>query len=121
MTKGLPSAKVIGRIGIDVAKSKPKVVYAFIDNYGKGDPAPRVRSIPPGARSLSIIGNEVYRSDDKGATWKLVSGQDRRASIRTAAGRTHVYAQNVDRYAWVFGNIRVDPTDENIFMCWRSA
>jgi len=52
LTAGLPR-NLIGKIDLDVARSKPSVVYALIE-------AP---------------GNEggAYRSDDSGATWTLVS------------------------------------------------
>ena len=33
LTNGLPPGNVVGRIGIAIAASNPKVVYAFIDNY----------------------------------------------------------------------------------------
>jgi hypothetical protein len=107
LTSGLPPANVLGRIGVAVAASNPNVVYAFVDNYdcvtqpaapaaggrgGGGNPGGSAARCP-------IKGNEVYRSNDKGATWTLVSG----TAVRMA-GNT---------YAWVFGNIRVNPTDEN--------
>jgi photosystem II stability/assembly factor-like uncharacterized protein len=57
LTKGLPTVKEgLGRIGIAVAPSAPKCLYAMVD-------APR-----PGG---------VYRSDDAGETWQHTSG-DRR-------------------------------------------
>ena len=106
LTNGLPAANVLGRIGIAVAKSKPNVVYAFVDNYDK-DTTLRAGAVNPSGRgdSLGIKGNEVYRSDDKGATWRLVSGQD-------DAQRAYMRGMS-NTYAWVFGNVSVDPTDEN--------
>jgi photosystem II stability/assembly factor-like uncharacterized protein len=106
LTNGLPPANVLGRIGVAVAASNPKVVYAFVDNYEMDTQAPAGGRNPGGrAAGRSIKGNEVYRSDDKGATWRLVSGQSdaQRAFMRGMSAS----------YAWVFGNIRVDPTDEN--------
>jgi photosystem II stability/assembly factor-like uncharacterized protein len=108
LTAGLPPAKVAGRIGLAVAPSNPKVVYAFYDNYGCDTlPAGDGRGRNPGgsAASCPIVGNEIYRSNDKGATWTLMSGQ-------TPEQRTYVKGMS-NTYAWVFGNIRVDPTDEN--------
>jgi len=106
LTNGLPPAKVTGRVGVAVAPSNPKVVYAFFDNYECDAQAPAGGRNPGGrGTTCAIKGNEVYRSDDKGATWKLVSGQDE-------AQRTFMKAMS-NTYAWVFGNIRVDPTDEN--------
>jgi len=118
LTNGLPASNVSGRIGLAVAASNPNVVYAFYDNYecdtrameeakaaaaaGRGG-----RGANPGgsAANCPIKGNEVYRSNDKGASWTLVSGQgdEQRAFMRSMS----------NTYAWVFGNIRVDPTDEN--------
>ncbi len=109
LTAGLPPSNVLGRIGIAVAPSNPNVVYGYIDNYDC-DTIPVAadgRGQNPGgsAARCNIKGNEVYRSNDKGATWTRVSGQDEEQ-------RLFVKAMGAS-YAWVFGNIRVDPTDEN--------
>jgi photosystem II stability/assembly factor-like uncharacterized protein len=57
LTKGLPTAaEGLGRIGIDVAPSDPKRLYAMVD-------APRLGG--------------VYRSDDAGESWKRVSSERR--------------------------------------------
>jgi photosystem II stability/assembly factor-like uncharacterized protein len=106
LTNGLPPPNVTGRVGLSIARSNPNVVYAFIDNYDC-DTQVVAGGRNPGGRgtTCSIKGNEVYRSNDKGASWKLVSGQD-------DAQRTFMKGMS-GTYAWVFGNIRVDPTDEN--------
>ena len=108
LTRGLPAPNVTGRIGLAVAASNPNVVYAFYDNYDCDTLAvPGGRGGNPGgsAARCPIKGNEVYRSNDKGASWTLVSGQ-------TDEQRTFMKGMS-NTYAWVFGNIRVDPTDEN--------
>jgi photosystem II stability/assembly factor-like uncharacterized protein len=111
LTNGLPPSNKSGRIGVAVAPSNPNVVYAFYDNYECDTRAPSAdaqgRGANPGgsAARCPIIGNQVYRSNDKGASWTLVSGQ-------TDAQRTYMKGMS-NTYAWVFGNIRVDPTDEN--------
>lgn len=100
---GLPPAKYRGRIGIDVARSNPDVVYAFIDHYEvvkkntKGEDADSY-----GRPKMGVIrGATVYRSDDKGETWCQVS-------------ETNRYMENISAtYGWVFGQMRVDPNDEN--------
>lgn len=106
LKSGLPPGEVTGRIGIDIARSKPNVIYAFIDNYDRGDKAPPNTFNPYGiAIDYYPKGNEVYRSDDKGATWRMTSGQDdaTRAAMRGLSSS----------YGWVFSNMRVDPSDEN--------
>ena len=108
LTNGLPAPNVSGRIGVAVAASNPNVVYAFYDNYTcDTQPTTGGRGANPGgsAAACPIKGNEVYRSNDKGASWTLVSGQnDEQRAFMKGMSNT---------YAWVFGNIRVDPTDEN--------
>jgi photosystem II stability/assembly factor-like uncharacterized protein len=109
LTNGLPPPNKSGRIGVAIAASNPNVVYAFYDNY-ECDPRAadaQGRGANPGgsAARCAIKGNEVYRSNDKGATWTLVSGQ-------TPEQKTFMKGMS-NTYAWVFGNIRVDPTDEN--------
>jgi photosystem II stability/assembly factor-like uncharacterized protein len=103
---GLPPGRSLGRVGLDIAQSNPKVVYAFVDNYAQGDKAPPNTRNPYGVLiDYYPIGNEVYRSDDKGATWVKKSGQDDQQKL---------YMRNLSSsYGWVFGNIRVDPRDEN--------
>lgn len=99
---GLPPAKSRGRIGIDICKSKPNVLYAFIDNYetakkwGKGETDSYGR--PRGDR---IKGATVFRTDDSGKTWRQVS-------------ENNDYMLDISAtYGWVFGQIRVDPVNEN--------
>jgi photosystem II stability/assembly factor-like uncharacterized protein len=100
---GLPAAQFRGRIGIDVARSNPAVLYAFVDNYEPGRPAKE------GERDAytrpifepRIKAAEVYRTDDKGRTWRKVTESN------------EFMLSHSGTYGWVFGQIRVDPTDEN--------
>ncbi|MDW7760354.1 MAG: hypothetical protein SCM96_06935 [Acidobacteriota bacterium] len=100
LTNGLPDMKLTGRIGIDIARSNPNVLYAYIDNHNPGrlpkegerDAYGRLRT------GRVLVGPEVYRSDDKGESWRKVSPD------LEGAGAT---------YGWVFGQIRVDPNDED--------
>jgi photosystem II stability/assembly factor-like uncharacterized protein len=72
LTNGLP--KLIGRIGIRVAPSNPNVVYAIMEAKD----------------------GTLYRSDDRGETFKMVSKQD-----------------SIVSRGFYYTTIRVDPTNEN--------
>ena len=61
---GLPGGPYIGRIGLAVAPSAPQIVYAFLANQ-----TPIEETGPQGKRTAPA-GPEVYRSDDRGATWR---------------------------------------------------
>ena len=81
LTKGLPdfSKGECERVGLDICLSKPNVVYTLINSKGA----------------------YLYRSDDQGATWKPVEGNDQIKRIFPG-------------YGWVFGQVRVDPADPDI-------
>jgi len=102
-TKGLPDLKLTGRIGLDIARSNPNVIYAFIDNHNPGRmPEKGERDSYGRLKTGRVIkGAEVYRSDDKGETWRKVSPDNR---MMEGFGGT---------YGWVFGQMCVDPNDEN--------
>jgi photosystem II stability/assembly factor-like uncharacterized protein len=71
VNQGLPAPEFRGRIGIDIARSKPDTLYAYVDNYEEG------RGAQPSPDNNNFMLNH--------------SGT----------------------YGWVFGQIRVDPADEN--------
>jgi photosystem II stability/assembly factor-like uncharacterized protein len=99
---GLPAAQFRGRIGIDISRSTPSVLYAFVDNYEPGRPA-REGERDAYSRPIQeprIKAAEVYRTDDKGATWKKASDSNEFMSGHSGT------------YGWVFGQIRVDPKDD---------
>ncbi len=126
INQGLPEPQYRGRIGLDVARSKPNVVYAFVDNYEIA------RAARPGETDAygrpaggTIKGAEIYRSDDKGKTWRKVSepdgpmpergrgqGGERPMTPPTTPQRTRMESAAAT-YGWVFGQVRVDPNDEN--------
>ncbi|HVL68696.1 MAG TPA: hypothetical protein VM364_15645 [Vicinamibacterales bacterium] len=100
---GLPAPQFRGRIGIDVARTNPKVLYAFVDSYELGRP-PQENERDAYGRPVNearIKGAEVYRTDDAGATWRKVSES------------SELMTQHSGTYGWVFGQVRVHPTDEN--------
>jgi photosystem II stability/assembly factor-like uncharacterized protein len=84
---GLPTGR-LGRIGLDVSASNPDVVYAYVDNWAENADSDR-----------PIIGGEVYRSDDKGRSWRKTNTDD-------------IYGV-YGVYGWKFSDIRVSPDDEN--------
>jgi photosystem II stability/assembly factor-like uncharacterized protein len=78
LTSGLPTGNDVGRIGIDISKSNPNVLYAFYDNQ-------------------TFVG--VYKTTNGGTSW-------------TATNHNSIQGMN-SNFGWYFGQIRVDPTDEN--------
>jgi len=102
VTSGLPDAVHRGRIGIDIAASNPEVIYAFVDNYESLREADEDETDAYGRpRGPVIKGATVFRSDDGGQNWRQMS-------------ETNRYMERLSgTYGWVFGQMRVDPNDEN--------
>ena len=101
--EGLPVPDHRGRIGIDIARSNPNVLYAFVDNYEIAHEAKPGDLDSYGRQKQGTIrGAEIYRSDNKGQSWRKVSESN--AFMERAAAT----------YGWVFSQVRVDPTDENV-------
>lgn len=86
LTNGLPNLANCERIGLDVCKSNPNVVYALINNHN------------PKENGRGVVGADLYRSNDKGESWTRTSGSPSIGGIFSS-------------YGWVFGQVRVDPTD----------
>jgi photosystem II stability/assembly factor-like uncharacterized protein len=95
---GLPAGR-IGRIGLDVFRGNSKTLYAVVENGNRREPTAQEkeqdarRSGTPPART---IGNEVYRSDDAGASWRKVN-----------AG----YEAALNKAPYSFNQLRIDPAD----------
>ena len=103
ITQGLPETKFTGRIGLSMHKNNPNIVYAYVDNHTpKRDP--KAGELDPYGRPIQVIpyGVQVYRSDDKGESWRKVSTEDDK--LERFAGT----------YGWVFGQIRVDPNNPDL-------
>jgi len=73
LKNGLPGARLIGRIGISIHAANPQVVYALIEAQEEGT---------------------MWRSDDRGETWRVVSRE------RRINNRPFYYTQ-----------VRADPVD----------
>lgn len=102
VSKGLPQRDRSGRIGISLAASNPKVVYALIDNHESARKAKAGELDSYGRPKKDVIkGAEVYRSNDSGETWEKVSKSNR------------TMERLFSTYGWVFSQIRVDPNDED--------
>ncbi len=102
LTIGLPDTKNTGRIGIDISRSNPSVIYAFVDNHDKKR-EPKEGELDGYGRLKEIVvkGVEVYRSNDKGESWKKMT-------------ENNEYMERFcGTYGWVMGQIRVNPLDEN--------
>lgn len=88
MTKGLP-ANQFGRCGLSIYRKNPNIVFAVVQTDKS-----TINTIgnPPNGKTGPDAGG-IFRSDDKGKTWKFVN---------TLCPRPFYY-----------GQIRVDPTDVN--------
>jgi photosystem II stability/assembly factor-like uncharacterized protein len=99
LTGGLPGG-MLGRIGLDIYAKNPLILYANIENANKPNvsDADRLKELRAGMSSGGMIGEEVYRTDDGGKTWKKVSPDKQ----RIGGGPGYYYM-----------DIRVDPNDAN--------
>ena len=99
--EGLPSGN-IGRIGLDIHQRDPNVLHAIIENVN-----PRTADMPARHDACSpereirgtTIGNEVFRSDDGGRTWRKTHSDE-----IDVAGSKAPYS---------FNQIKTDPSDPN--------
>lgn len=102
LSQGLPAPGKVGRMGVAVAPSDPSVVYVLADNHEFARQANDDEVDSYGRKRKDvIIGAEVYRSGDAGATFEKMSGDDKEIKGLFAT------------YGWVFGQIRVHPQDAN--------
>jgi photosystem II stability/assembly factor-like uncharacterized protein len=108
---GLPSNPIIGRIGIDIARSRPSTIYASFEVGASGGTGAGVNAdgtlVPPGQRGGGGGGGRgqaapppdptksgIWRSDDGGKTWRFQSNQG-------------------DRWMY-YSQVRIDPTNPDI-------
>ena len=106
VNNGLPEALYRGRIGIDIARSNPDVLYAFVDNYEIIRKGEENESDSYGRPKGGVIkGSVIFRTDNGGDKWTQVSGQTEKMK--------KYMERHSATYGWVFGQMRVDPNDEN--------
>ena len=107
---GLPEG-LLGRIGLDLGRSNSNVLYAQMEvgaSAGTGGeeqtpgaatptPTPTPSATPTGSPTPNPKRPGVWRSDDKGKTWRIVSNENNRPMY--------------------YSQIRVDPSNpENVFV-----
>jgi len=95
LLNGLPKGPM-GRIGIDICRSKPDVLYAVYDNHNLR-PNPR--------NNIDTINGQVYRTDDAGATWRKVNPDEVDVSGKAAYSFNQLVVDpnNPDRI-WITGS-----------------
>jgi len=100
LTNGLPMG-MLGRIGIDVYHRNSNILYLTIENANKADMSDEERhqELLDHESSRDMIGGEVYRSDDAGASWRKVNSDD----DNIGGGPAYYY-----------GQIIVDPNDPDV-------
>ena len=108
---GLPSNPIIGRIGLDVCRTKPNVVYAQIEVGPSGGTGAGVNDdgslVQPGQRGGGGGGGRggqqpapdptksgVWRSEDGGKTWQFMSNNNNRPMY--------------------YSQVRIDPNNDQI-------
>jgi len=100
MNDGLVDVRYRGRIGLDISRSQPETVYAFVDNYEIAREAAAGEADAYGRPRGGVIrGATVFRSDDGAASWRRTSEENQ---FMEGLGGT---------YGWVFGQMRADPND----------
>ena len=73
---GLPEGR-IGRIGLDIFRGNPDILYAVIENQNPRVVAPGAPAPPVGRGGLpATYGGQVYRTDNAGALWTRMSADD---------------------------------------------
>ena len=104
-SSGLPVAAVSAAAsGSTSSRSNPNVLYAFVDSYEAGRPPRdgRARRVRPPDR----------REPDQGRG-DLPHRRQGRDVAQGERETNDFMPQHSGTYGWVFGQIRVDPTDEN--------
>jgi photosystem II stability/assembly factor-like uncharacterized protein len=102
---GLPAPRYRGRMGIDIARSNPDVLYILLDSFELlRSPADGETNRFGTASAGQFLGAEVYRSSDGARSWTKVSRSDRQMIDHGAD------------FGAGLGQIRVDPFDENVVL-----
>jgi photosystem II stability/assembly factor-like uncharacterized protein len=106
MNNGLPAPHFRGRMGIDISRSNPNVLYLLVDNYDLAYKAEEGKLDSYGRPVKDVIkGATIFKSEDAGESWVETSGKSEEM-------KRHM-ERHSGTYGWVFGQIRVDPNDPN--------
>jgi len=95
---GLPTGRV-GRIGLDVFQKKPETLYAVVENGNRREPTAQEAELDKkrgGTPPSRTAGNEVFRTDDGGRSWRKVN-----------AG----YEAALNKAPYSFNQLRLDQLD----------
>jgi photosystem II stability/assembly factor-like uncharacterized protein len=105
---GLPTGR-IGRIGLDVYQKNPDILCAVVENGNRREPTPQEAEIDKkrgGAPPVRTAGNEVFRTDDGGKSWRKVN-----------AG----YEAALNKAPYSFNQLRLDQNDpETVYITGQS-
>jgi photosystem II stability/assembly factor-like uncharacterized protein len=99
LSGGLPADDFVGRIGIAIAPSNPKILWAVVDDLGSASPPPRPgrgaggTTVPDPNPTARPTGG-IYVSNDAGVTWKQISAEARLGSR-----------------GWYFNSVAIDPVN----------
>lgn len=121
LTNGLPRG-MLGKIGLAIYPKNPKILYATIDNanipgmsYKK-----RYKELFEGQRpSKPTVGHGIYRTNDGGESWRLVSPEG-----KSIGNRSNYYGQiivnpNDEDHVYVLSSRVDESTDSG--RTWRRA
>lgn len=106
MNNGLPEPQHRGRMGIDISRSNPDVLYLLVDNYAVARKA-KEGELDNYGRPMKdvLVGATIFKTTDGGENWVQTSGKTEEMQ--------QYMRDHSSTYGWVFGQIRVDPNDEN--------
>ena len=108
LTQGLPAGE-LGRIGLAISRSNPKVLMAIVE--APFQPRPTVgqgndQKPNPEYEDMTKLGTGIYRSEDSGATWTFQSRQNNRPFYYS-----HIYINPLeDKWVyWLATNMSFSP------------
>jgi photosystem II stability/assembly factor-like uncharacterized protein len=106
---GLPGGE-LGRIGLAISKSNPKIVYALVENLNPKDPTKALKTdgLMDAIRDNyydQLKGGEVYRSDNSGQSWLKMNPDTVNVSSKAAYSFNQIFCnpQNPDNL-WVISD-----------------